>query len=68
MKMKTRDGYEVTIGMWVSDTTGIYEVKQIDGYERVTLREVIFEEDSDGYTYGDYRWLTRGEMKHMSYE
>ena len=66
--MRTKDGYEVTIGMWLSDTTGIYEVKSINSYD-VTLQEIIFDEDNpDDYSYGDHRYLTFAEMKHLSYE
>jgi hypothetical protein len=64
--MKTRDGYEAREGMWVSDTTGTYEIKQIDKF--VYLREIVFdEEDPEEYELGDERILTEREFGKMSY-
>ena len=65
--IKTRDGYEVEVGMWVSDTTGVYEVQGIDAMY-VDLREVFFHEDGSGdYTLIGRRRLLHSELRHMDY-
>ena len=64
--LESKDGYEVEVGMWLSDITGTYEVKSINSYD-VTLQEILWEEDSDNYDYGDYRHLTFREVEHLAY-
>lgn len=60
----TKDGEYVFEGMWISDSTGIYEVR---GYSSGTVecREVIFEGDGDEYHLDEdtYRF-TNYEIKH----
>ena len=65
--MKTRDGYEVVVGMVLNDSTGMYEVTSICS-ENVELKEVHFDEDGneDGYEDG-YRLLTPYEVGNMTY-
>ena len=64
--MKTRDGYEVEVGMVLNDSTGMYEVMSIR--DNVELKEIHFDEDGneDGYEDG-YRLLTPYEVGKMTY-
>ena len=65
---KTGDGYEVRIGMWLENTSGVYEVTSIEE-NYVSVKEVIFEDDeSDKYQLGDTYRMTKQEMKHVYYE
>ena len=65
--IKTKDGYEVNVGMWVSDMTGTYEVKSIDN-DYVHLEEILWDDDwSDRFHYGIRVRLTHKEMKTMEY-
>ncbi len=65
--MKTKDGYSITENMWISDDTGIYEISDIRT-NIVTLKEIVFNEDNpDEWEYGDLRYLTPQEIKHMTY-
>ena len=65
--MKTRDGYEVEVGMVLNDSTGMYEVTSILS-GNVELKEVHFDENGneDGYEEG-YRLLTPYEVGNMTY-
>lgn len=46
--MRTKDGYLIHVGMWVYDTDGVYEIKDIRP-SSILIREVIFDsDDSDG--------------------
>lgn len=65
--MKTRDGYEVEVGMVLNDSTGVYEVTNVSS-DKVELKELHFDEDGneDGYEEG-YRLLTPYEVKNMTY-
>lgn len=66
--LKTKDGYDITIGMWVSDDTGIYEVTDIyDGNSKIELREVELYDDGTLTMTGNLRWLTRLEAKKLEY-
>lgn len=66
--LKTKDGYDITIGMWVSDDTGIYEVTDIyDGNSKIELREVELYDDGTFTMTGNLRWLTRLEAKKLEY-
>ena len=62
----TKDGEYIKPGMWVSDQTGIYEVKDVTG-DRIELSEIIFDEDSDTYHHGDRRILTKAEARKLEY-
>ena len=66
--LKTKDGYEITIGMWVSDDTGIYEVTDIyNNNSTVELREVELYNDGTFTITGNLRWLTSLEAKKLNY-
>ena len=60
---------DVEVGTWVMDTTGIYEVMDID--ERVqaayTLNEVVDNEVSVWEVTESKRFLTKAEMKLMDF-
>ena len=60
---------DVEVGTWVMDTTGIYEVTDID--ERVqaayTLNEVVDNEVSVWEVTESKRFLTKAEMKLMDF-
>lgn len=60
----TKDGEYIKVGMWLSDQTGIYEVKDVTG-DRIELTEIIF--DGDEYHHGDSRILTKAEARRMEY-
>lgn len=67
--LKTKDGYEITIGMWVLDDTGIYEVADIyDGNSKVELREVELHDDGTFTFTGNLYWLTSLEAKKLNYK
>lgn len=59
----TKDGEYIHEGMWISDSTGIYEVKSYTS-EKVECREVIFDGDGDEYHLDDYRVFTNYEINH----
>lgn len=60
----TKDGEYVKEGMWISDQTGIYEVKEVYG-GTVYCREVIFEGDGDEYHLNpDVYKFTAYEIRH----
>ena len=60
----TKDGKYVHEGMWISDQTGIYEVKEVYG-GTVYCREVIFEGDGDEYHLNpDVYKFTAYEIRH----
>lgn len=54
---------EIKSGMWVIDTTGVYEVTDVDDhYQTVYLKEVIYNDDGT-YTLAGYRRLTMAEAR-----
>ena len=65
MKLLSKNGKAITVGMWLSDVGGIYEVVEIDEYRDtpVHAKEVFFDLDEDDdaletYTLkGDYYWM-----------
>ena len=64
---KTRDGYSITVGDWISDDNDvIYDVKNIKG-DTLGLREVLLTDDGD-YFYGDYKQATQFDISQMVYE
>lgn len=66
--MKTRDGYEIKTGLWLSSTDGIVEVVNVyaDEFE---VTEVIFDEDdTDKFEYGDVYTLTKGDAHKYTYQ
>lgn len=67
---KTRDDHQVQVGDWISDSNGIYEVRDIRE-NLLYCREVIFEDDGSGLYHidmqGAERKLTRLEVKHMEW-
>lgn len=65
--IKTKDGYDITVGDALSDTTGIYEVKNITS-RYVELKEMCFDDDGDLDHYGDERTLLHSEIGNMYYE
>ena len=71
-RVKTKDGCEIGIGMWLSDDNGTYEVRDVTSDE-VVLREIIFsdawDEDANPFAweYGYYLDLTHEEANQLSY-
>ena len=65
--LKTKDGYEVAEGMWVSDHKGTYEIVKID-YERqqVEVNEIEYIENDD-YRVTDTYYRTFHDMKDCYY-
>ena len=60
----TKDGEYVFEGMWISDSTGIYEVKNYSS-DAVEAREVIFDGDGDEYNLDeDVHRFTNHEIHH----
>ena len=64
--MKTFDGYEIEVGMWLSDDTGIYEVVDIGTYY-VELVEIICDDVPEKISHGGHRFLLPQEIKKMKY-
>lgn len=72
MKLMSKDGNPITVGMWLQDVDGIFEVVEIDEYRSapVHAKEVYFDLDEDGdpldtYTLrSDFYW-TPEEVKKM---
>ena len=68
--MKTKDCYEIEVGMWLSDETGTYEIKDIRK-NSVIAKEVIFGDDYDDYAenfhYGNDVILKEQDIKELSY-
>lgn len=63
---KTKDGYVIEVGMWLSDYMGTYEVEDIDS-QFVYLREIDIADTGD-YRYCDSRRrLTEREVRQLSY-
>lgn len=66
--MLDRHGNEVKKGDWLIDTNGIWEVMEVDvGESRLTrvLEVIHWDDEFFPYYYGDERWLTRYEIRHM---
>lgn len=60
----TKDGEYIHEGMWISNSTGIYEVKSYTS-EKVECREVVFDGDGDDYHLDDCRvFFTNYEIHH----
>lgn len=70
--LKTNDGYDIKIGMWLSDENGTYEVRDITSDE-VVLQEILFSDNWDedanptDWRYGYYLDLTHEEASELSY-
>lgn len=65
--MKSKDGYEIEVGMWLSDETGIYEIRDIDN-NGVIAKEVMFDNDYDeSFHYGYDVILKSQDIKELSY-
>lgn len=65
--MKSKDGYEIEVGMWLSDETGIYEIRDIDN-NSVIAKEVMFDNDYDeSFHYGYDVILKPQNIKELSY-
>lgn len=62
----TKDNEYINVGMWLSDQTGIYEVKDVTG-DQIELTEIIFDGDGDKYHHGDRRILTKAEARKLEY-
>lgn len=66
--MKTRDGYKVYEGIWISDVNGIYEVKTIHSDNTVTVNLIEFKDDnSDDYYIADTLIKTKEEVARCEY-
>lgn len=49
--MKTRDGYEIEVGMWIEDVNGLYEVKEIHEADNlVTVNLIEIGDDMESQT------------------
>ena len=68
--MKSKDGYDIEVGMWLSDDAGIYEIRDIDT-NSVIAKEVILGDDYDDYAenfhYGNDLILKEQDIKELSY-
>lgn len=65
--MKTKDGYNIYVDMWISNNNGIYCVKEISN-NYVYVREILFDDDnSDNYSLGDELRMSEQEIKQCSY-
>lgn len=65
-EIMTKDGVQIRVGDWISDSDGVYEVTEIGS--TVYLREVYLgEDDSVNYEYGEARRLLPSEIAHMQY-
>lgn len=66
--MKTKDGYLIHPGMWVYNTNGVYEIKEIRPTS-ILISEIEFDsDDSDGYGYSDtYTVLPREIRNNYKY-
>lgn len=65
--MKTKDGENIWVGMWVSDQNGIYEITAI-GIVWITAREIIFTSDGpDAWVYGNVHYWLPQEVEKMEY-
>ncbi len=61
--MKTKDNYDVYVGMWVSCVDNLVEITEIYN-DKVYSREVIFDDDSsDKYHFGDEIIINSNELK-----
>jgi hypothetical protein len=67
--LKTKDGYILKIGMWIWDSVGVYEVKNIDNYRRrVRVAEIEFvRSESDIYVYLDDLYKSFEEIGKCNY-
>lgn len=66
--MKTRDGFEIREGMWLSSTDNIIEVVKVLNGE-FEAREIIFnEEDPDQFEYGDAYMLQSMDLHSYNYQ
>lgn len=62
---KTKDGYMVTVGMWLEDEQGVYVVKEyLECQQCWELDEVNILDDGSYEVIGN-RWLTNREMSHL---
>lgn len=67
MKVLTHDNHIIKKGDWVSDTTGIYEIKDI--LKTIVIeKEILFETDTDKWFYGNERILLHKEVGKQFYE
>lgn len=66
--MKTKDGENIRVSMWVSDQNGIYEITDI-GSVWITAKEIIFtaDDDPDAWAYGNVHYWLPQEVKKMEY-
>lgn len=65
--MKTKDGENIRVSMWVSDQNGIYEITDI-GSVWITAKEIIFTaDDPDAWAYGNVHYWLPQEVKKMEY-
>jgi hypothetical protein len=56
--------YRVKVGEWLHDNWGVYEIIAFNEMDRFcTVTEIVFNDESDNYTYGDTLFLTREEVK-----
>ena len=65
--VKCKDGREVRKGDWLTDTTGLYEVMEVEaGAGKLTcLREVFFDDNDEYFLDSNERWLTSQEIRQM---
>lgn len=60
----TKDDEYVTCGMWLTDSTGFYEVRDVSA-DRVEAVEILFEDEGDDFSYGGKRIFTRWEISRI---
>lgn len=65
--MKTKDNYELYIGMWISNHDGVFEVKEIHN-DYIYAKEIIFLDDNtDNFNYGNELRFNKNEVALMEY-
>ena len=63
--MKTKDNYELYVGMWISNHDGVFEIKEIQN-NCIYAKEIVFEDDNtDNYHYGDELRMSKEEIKNL---
>lgn len=64
--LKTKDGYEVKEGMWISSPDTVCEVNKIFD-DKLYATEIIYTDDKGSYELGDKLTITKNDLHHYSY-
>ena len=60
--LKTRNDFEVQVGMIVYDFDGVYEIKEIDETRRMCRVQEIYFDSKGAFPVGQSWWRTFGEI------